>query len=224
MRQMLAVFVIVRQIVHRQGVPAKGWGVFCGVLGGRKVDLSTFSRGLESTSSRQAPCFPLVFAALARHLAAQPGNRVVSISQRADGDLPGVRKIVYRPRREVTPRVHHYLKDVEAGILNAQEVAHAAARLKHSGFLPDLMLGHNGWGEIWYLKDVVPNTPLLGYFEFFYRSRGANVGFDPADPVSFDTAPRAAAGRETVSGLRPPTLSLPTAKSGQSKNLFTIFS
>jgi hypothetical protein len=48
--------------------------------------------------------FPGQYRSLARHLAAPPGNRVVSISQRADGDLPGVRKIVYRPRREVTPR------------------------------------------------------------------------------------------------------------------------
>jgi glycosyltransferase involved in cell wall biosynthesis len=52
------------------------------------------------------------------------------------------------------------------------------------------MLGHNGWGEIWYLKDVFPATPLIGYFEFFYRYHGADVGFDPREADIFDTAPR----------------------------------
>jgi glycosyltransferase involved in cell wall biosynthesis len=52
------------------------------------------------------------------------------------------------------------------------------------------MLGHNGWGEIWYLKDVYPQVPLLGYFEFFYRLHGADVDFDNALPPSLDSGPR----------------------------------
>jgi glycosyltransferase involved in cell wall biosynthesis len=52
------------------------------------------------------------------------------------------------------------------------------------------MLGHNGWGELWYLKEVFPDTPLIGYFEFFYRLRGADVGFEPGPPLIFDTGPR----------------------------------
>ncbi|GHU31060.1 hypothetical protein AGMMS50256_18940 [Betaproteobacteria bacterium] len=74
--------------------------------------------------------FPGQYLQLARHLAAQPGNRVVSISQRKDDDLRGVRKIVYHPQRKITPHLHHYLTGIEAGILNAQEVARAADRLK----------------------------------------------------------------------------------------------
>jgi glycosyltransferase involved in cell wall biosynthesis len=69
-------------------------------------------------------------------------------------------------------------------------VARAALELKRSGFVPDIMLGHNGWGEILYLKDMFPQTPLLGYFEFFYRFSGADVGFDPGEALTFDTAPR----------------------------------
>jgi glycosyltransferase involved in cell wall biosynthesis len=65
-----------------------------------------------------------------------------------------------------------------------------ALDLRKAGFLPDVMLGHNGWGEIWYLKDIFPEAPLIGYFEFFYRMEGADVAFDPADPVTPDTAPR----------------------------------
>jgi len=134
--------------------------------------------------------FPGQYLHLARHLAAQPANEVIFITQRREGALPGVRKVVYNPHRKVTPEVHHYLRDTEMSVINAQSVARAALELKRSGFVPDVMLGHNGWGEIWYLKDVFPNTPLVGYFEFFYRYRGADVGFAPGEQDLFDTAPR----------------------------------
>jgi len=134
--------------------------------------------------------FPGQYLHLARYLGARSENQVVFITQRADGDLPGVRKIVYKPRRGISPQVHHYLRDAEAAVLNAQEVARIAMELRDTGFYPDVMLGHNGWGEIWYLKDIFPSAPLIGYFEFFYRLNGADVGFDPADPITPDTAPR----------------------------------
>jgi glycosyltransferase involved in cell wall biosynthesis len=134
--------------------------------------------------------FPGQYLHLARHLAAQPEHQVVYITQRQDGEIPGVRKIVYKPRRTISPQVHHYLRESEAAVLNAQEVARVALDLRKAGFVPDVMLGHNGWGEIWYLKDIFPEAPLIGYFEFFYRMQGADVGFDPAEPITPDTAPR----------------------------------
>jgi glycosyltransferase involved in cell wall biosynthesis len=134
--------------------------------------------------------FPGQYLHLASHLARQPEHQVVFITQRREADLPGVRKIVYQPHREVTLGQHRYLRDVEAGVLNAQAVARVALELKQSGFTPEVMVGHNGWGEIWYLKEVFPRAPLLGYFEFFYRLKGGDVGFDPSEPPSFDTAAR----------------------------------
>jgi glycosyltransferase involved in cell wall biosynthesis len=134
--------------------------------------------------------FPGQYLHLARHLGATPGNQVVFITQRTDATLPGVKNIVYKPQRSVTKGLHHYLRETEAGVLNAQNVARVALDLKQTGFVPDVMLGHNGWGELWYLKDVFPDTPLIGYFEFFYRLHGADVGFEPGPPLIFDTGPR----------------------------------
>jgi glycosyltransferase involved in cell wall biosynthesis len=134
--------------------------------------------------------FPGQYLHLVRHLGTQSQHQVVFITQRQEVQLPGVRKVVYKPRRTITPQVHHYLRESEAAVLNAQEVARVALDLRKAGFIPDVMLGHNGWGEIWYLKDIFPEAPLIGYFEFFYRMQGADVGFDPADPITPDTAPR----------------------------------
>jgi glycosyltransferase involved in cell wall biosynthesis len=134
--------------------------------------------------------FPGQYLHLARYLGTRSEHQIVFLTQRQDVELPGVRKIVYKPRRPISPQVHHYLRESEAAVLNAQEVARIALDLRKAGFTPDVMLGHNGWGEIWYLKDIFPEAPLIGYFEFFYRMQGADVGFDPADPVTPDTAPR----------------------------------
>jgi glycosyltransferase involved in cell wall biosynthesis len=134
--------------------------------------------------------FPGQYVHIARHLSALRGNQVVCITQRAEGGLPGVKKVLYKPKRAPSLHTHHYIRDTEAGVLNAQQVARAALALRDSGFVPDVMLGHNGWGEIWYLKDVFPRTPLIGYFEFFYRNCGADVDFEPSVAEKFDTAPR----------------------------------
>ena len=127
---------------------------------------------------------------LVRHLAADPANEIVFITQRKGVSMPGVKCVVYEPARKVTPGLHHYLLDTEAGVLNAQAVLRVALELRQAGFMPDVMLGHNGWGEIWYLKDAYPEVPLIGYFEFYYHLHGADIGFDPADPPAIDTAPR----------------------------------
>ncbi len=40
------------------------------------------------------------------------------------------------------------------------------------------------------MKDVFPQSPLLGYFEFFYHPQGADVGFASPRPSPLDIGPR----------------------------------
>ena len=66
--------------------------------------------------------------------------------------------------------------------------ARAALQLREKeGYIPDVIFGHSGWGETLFLKEVWPEAKLLVYAEFYYRGRGADVGFDPEfSPPSFD--------------------------------------
>jgi len=58
-------------------------------------------------------------------------------------------------------------------------VARAALQLRErEGYVPDVIFGHSGWGETLFLKEVWPEAKLLVYAEFYYRGRGADVGFD----------------------------------------------
>ncbi len=80
-------------------------------------------------------------------------------------------------------------------------VARAALQLRDQrGYQPDVIFGHSGWGETLFLKEVWPQAKLLVYAEFYYRGRGADVGFDPEfNPPSFDQV-MIAQGRTTHLG------------------------
>ncbi len=59
-------------------------------------------------------------------------------------------------------------------------VARAALQMRNvQGYIPDVILGHSGWGETLFLKEVWPEARLIVYAEFYYKGRGADVGFDP---------------------------------------------
>jgi glycosyltransferase involved in cell wall biosynthesis len=61
------------------------------------------------------------------------------------------------------------------------EAVAAAAQIlseKH-GFIPDVVFGTPGWGEMLFLPQVWPQARRLLYGEFFYAPDGPNEGFDP---------------------------------------------
>lgn len=62
----------------------------------------------------------------------------------------------------------------------AEVVASAAIELRDKhGFKPDIVFGTPGWGETLFLKEVFPDARHLLYGEFFYRTKGHLLGFDP---------------------------------------------
>lgn len=124
---------------------------------------------------------------LLQHLAASRTHELVFLTQRPNTPIAGVRYVPYRPSRKLSDATHPYLHNMEAAVLNAQAVWRAAVKLKAEGFRPDLMIGHNGWGETLFLKDVFPEAPLLSYFEFFYRPIGSDLNFDAEYPDTVDT-------------------------------------
>jgi len=66
---------------------------------------------------------------------------------------------------------------------NGRAVARQLETLKRQGFVPDVTLGHIGWGETLYVKDVFPDRPLVAYCEFYHHLRNSHVGFDPEYPA-----------------------------------------
>ncbi len=129
---------------------------------------------------------PGQFRHLAAELARDERNEVVFITRRNDREIDGVRRIVYAPSRPPSGQTHHYLHQYEDAVLHGQAVARACLELRGSGFAPDIVIAHPGWGESLFIKEVWPKAPLLNYGEFYYRATGADVNFDRAFRSSFD--------------------------------------
>src|SRR5271166_945925 len=131
---------------------------------------------------------PGQYVHIARHLA-QSGHEVSFITQPRAAQIAGVRKLEYQPAVPAGDG-HAFTHELEGAVRNGLAVARLCEWLARDGFVPDIVIGHNGWGEILYVKDLWPQTPLLGYFEFFYRASGSDVDFDPEFPPEPDAAMR----------------------------------
>jgi glycosyltransferase involved in cell wall biosynthesis len=130
---------------------------------------------------------PGQFKHLAPRLAADPANEVVFLHRPGRGPLPGVRMIPYKAHREVSKNVHPYLRYTEEAALNAQGVARVAIELQKQGFEPDVIVAHPGWGESMLMREIFPRARLVHFCEYYYRTSGADVGFDPEFPSSLDS-------------------------------------
>ena len=127
--------------------------------------------------------FPGQFKFLAPALAAR-GHEVVAMTMQKV-EQPGwqnVRQVPYAAARGSTPGIHPWLTDFETKTIRAEACFRAALELRQSGFTPDVIIAHPGWGESLFLKQVWPDARLGIYCEFYYRSEGADVGFDPEFP------------------------------------------
>jgi glycosyltransferase involved in cell wall biosynthesis len=140
--------------------------------------------------------FPGQFRHVAKAWSQQPGWQVVGIGRDTAPGMPELeqtgklRLIRYKPHRSGGPQQHPYLRKMEDAVLHGQAVARILLKLKAQGFTPDVILAHPGWGETLYAKDVFPGTRLVHFCEWFYNSEGADIGFDPEFPVSFDDRTR----------------------------------
>lgn len=134
--------------------------------------------------------FPGQYLHLVRHLVAAKRHEVVFISEPNANRIEGVRVVPYRRPDSPAMEVHVAARELDTALRRADAVARTAASLKQLGFTPDIIIGHHGWGELLNLRDVWPDTPLLGYFEFYYSDGGIDVGFDPEFPTHPAEHPR----------------------------------
>ncbi|HZE90297.1 MAG TPA: glycosyltransferase family 4 protein [Rhizobacter sp.] len=135
--------------------------------------------------------FPGQFGHLVKAWAQRPGWDVRGLGRDTAPGLPGFERLLrYRLSRGVRAQQHPYLRQMEDATLHGQAAARAMLKLKQSGFTPDVIVAHPGWGETLYAKDVYPNARLVHLCEWYYSAEGADLGFDPEFPLSFDDKAR----------------------------------
>lgn len=121
--------------------------------------------------------FPGQFVRLAPALAAR-GHEILALTDEENKRPSPVRVVRYARPSESTVKGlgSTYAEMAERGWRAAR--AARVLRDRH-GYTPDVILGHSGWGETLFLREIWPETRLLVYAELMYRTRGQDIGFDP---------------------------------------------
>jgi glycosyltransferase involved in cell wall biosynthesis len=121
--------------------------------------------------------FPGQFVHLAQHFVNEKHDVVaLGIQGRA---VAGVKFLRYTANITDTPKEIPYLQDLYVKSIRGLACAQVMQRLDQSGFKPDIVIAHTGWGEALFAKDIWPDVPVLSFLEFFYHAKGADFGFDP---------------------------------------------
>jgi glycosyltransferase involved in cell wall biosynthesis len=135
--------------------------------------------------------FPGQFGHLTRAWAARPGWDVRAIGSESAPGLPGFDKLYrYKLARKGRNDQHPYLRQMESATLHGQAAVRLMLKLKQTGFVPDAIVAHPGWGETLYAKDVFPDARLVHYCEWYYNADSQDLGFDPEFPLTFDDKAR----------------------------------
>ena len=121
--------------------------------------------------------FPGQFKHLAPTLAAR-GHEVRALGVTGSPSL-GVGLTNYQLQKGNTAGIHPFAQEFESKVIRAEACAREMLKLKQSGFTPDLIVGHPGWGETLFSKEIFPQAKLLNYLEFHYGKDKGDTYFDP---------------------------------------------
>ncbi len=88
-------------------------------------------------------------------------------------------KYAYEPAKP-HPGIPRLATDFAEKVTRGEVVAKTANNLRQkTGYVPEVVVAHLGWGESLYLKEVWPEARIVTYAEFCYGPRGLDTDFDP---------------------------------------------
>ncbi|TYC78079.1 glycosyltransferase [Stappia sp. BW2] len=124
---------------------------------------------------------PGQFVHLARRLIAD-GWTATLICETLDRPVPGLRVLRYQSSHHQAgdPNARTSVPYIEAG----RKVADILQRLSLSGRKPDIVMGHIGWGGMMFVKDALPDVPVVGFCEYYFQPQGGDAGFAPSDEMT----------------------------------------
>jgi glycosyltransferase involved in cell wall biosynthesis len=125
--------------------------------------------------------FPAQFGHIASYLIKDHGFRCSFVSELPSGVVDGIERVQYKIQGGATKNTHYCSRTFE----NATWHSHAVyeAMKARPDIKPDLIVGHSGFGSTLFLADLYDDTPMINYFEYYYRSKGSDLDFRPDFPV-----------------------------------------
>lgn len=128
---------------------------------------------------------PGQFKHLLRYCAEHPDFDVAVVGERRrvlanfPSPIPGVRFHVYEMAEVGRDQVPAELWATTNAMRRGRAVALCLQTLRSTGFRPDVVYGHPGWGDMLHVKDVFPEARVVNYCEFYFNREGQDINFDP---------------------------------------------
>jgi len=126
--------------------------------------------------------FPGQYVHIARALARDPQVQVAAIGSSTSQVVEGVKLLRYGLGNVDVSATHPFARRFDLECHRAEQVLYALSSLASTGFAPDVIMAHPGWGETLPLRTIFPDARILLYCEFFYGMHGRDVGFDAEFP------------------------------------------
>ena len=126
--------------------------------------------------------FPGQYQHLVRGLSSDSRTQMAAIGSLTSQEMSGVKVLRYSLNDVDVSATHPFARRFDVECHRAEQVLYATSSLAASGFVPDLIMAHPGWGETLPLRTVFPDARIVLYCEFFYGMQGRDVGFDPEFP------------------------------------------
>jgi glycosyltransferase involved in cell wall biosynthesis len=126
--------------------------------------------------------FPAQYRHVVRALASDPSVQITAIGSSSAKTVDGVRLLNYELGEFDVASTHPFARRFEVECRRAEQVLYALSSLASTGFRPDVIMAHPGWGETLPLRTMFPAARILLYCEFFYGAPGRDVGFDTEFP------------------------------------------
>jgi len=130
--------------------------------------------------------FPGQYRRLMHYLGQDDSVEMVAGTLASNQQSVPINRVNYTPHRDITENIHPAAATMESAILNAQATFKALYPLKARGWRPDIVCAHSGWGPSLFIRELWPDTKLLSYYEWFYRSHGSDADFLDDGPRTED--------------------------------------
>jgi glycosyltransferase involved in cell wall biosynthesis len=124
--------------------------------------------------------FPAQFRYIAPRLIKEYGWQCTFVTERAEGELPDVKKILYKARGGATISNSVFTRNFENAVAHSHGVFEAMKQ--NPDIKPDLVIAHTGFGSSLFLPFLY-DAPIINFLEFLYSPVGQDLGFRPEMPV-----------------------------------------
>jgi glycosyltransferase involved in cell wall biosynthesis len=128
--------------------------------------------------------FPAQFGHIARHLVQKNGWRCTFVSETPAGTVEGIEKIQYKLAGGATKSTHFCSRTFENAVWHTDAVYNALKA--RPDVQPDLIVGHSGFGSTLFLSELYPDTPIVNFFEYYYRAHDPDSDMDFRTDLNWD--------------------------------------